>query len=167
MRTPDAYRSNMAALLVLCLLATGCGNGSGPRAVGRANAGEDENVKSLGSIEVTARLVEVPDGAIFQRDLYHYATILKYEVVTVHRGDLKPGEHVYVGQYDPWKPRAEAADNQVKNVGGDLKRFEPGRLERMALEPSLDDSYLGAIVDKYFGKRTGSAYWAAWTNSAE
>jgi hypothetical protein len=55
----------------------------------------------------------------------------------------------------------------VKDVGGNLKRFEAGRLERMALEPSLDDSYLGTIVDKYFGRRIGTAYWAVWTNSAD
>jgi hypothetical protein len=164
-RTAGANRVSPLTLLALPLLVAGCG--TGPRPASTAKPGEDEKVKSLGSIEVTARLAEVPEGAIFHRDLYHYATILKYEVLAVHRGDLKPGTTIYVGQYDPWKPRAEAADNQVKDVGGNLKRFEAGRFERMALEPSIDDSYLGAIVDKYFGKRTGSAYWAVWTNSAD
>jgi len=163
--TAPAIRASWLTLLGLALLGAGCGHG--PRAAGAGKAGEDEKVKSLGSIEVTARLVEIPEGAIFHRDLYHYATVLKYEVVAVHRGDVKPGATIYVGQYDPWKTRAEAADNHVKDVGGNLKRFEAGRVERMALEPSMDDSYLGAIVDKYFGKRTGNAYWALWTNSAD
>src|SRR5499433_1822755 len=85
-----------------------------------SSSGEDSQVKSLGTIEVTARLVEVPEGAIFQRDLYDYATILKYEVVSVHRGVIENGATIYVGQYNPWKPRAEAADKRAKNIGGTL-----------------------------------------------
>src|SRR5262249_46878698 len=150
-------------LIASSLLVAGCG--TGPRPAGAGDAGEDEKVKSLGTVEVTARLVEVPDGAIFERDLYHYAAILKYEVVAVHRRPVEKGATIYGGHYGPWKPRSEAADQQVKDVGGDLKRFETGHLHRMALEPSLDDVYLGAMVDKYFGKRSGPTYWAVWTNS--
>jgi hypothetical protein len=152
-------------LLVVAMLVAGCQTSPLPVAV--TGRGEDEKVKSLGSVEVTARLVEIPDGAIFERDLYHYAGILKYEVVTVHRGSLPKGATIYVGHYDPWKPRAEAAQRQVKDVGGTLRQFEAGRLHRMALETPMDEFYLGAIVDKYFGKREGSAYWAVWTNAAD
>jgi hypothetical protein len=159
------YRPAGSVLIASSLLVAGCG--TGPRPAAAPNAGEDTKVKSLGTVEVTARLVEVPEGAIFKKDLYHYAAILKYEVVAVHRGPVEKGATIYVGHYDPWKPRSEAADKQVKDVGGDLKRFEPGRPHRMALEPSLDDVYLGAIVDKYFGKRSGPAYWAVWTNAAD
>jgi hypothetical protein len=159
------YRFAFLVLFAFSLLGAGCG--TGPRPAGAPNAGEDPRVKSLGTVEVTARLVEVPEGAIFERALYHYAAILKYEVIAVHRGPLEKGAAIYVGHYDPWKPRSEAADKHVKDVGGDLKRFEAGRLHRMALEPSLDDVYMGAIVDKYFGKRSGPTYLAVWTNSAE
>jgi hypothetical protein len=159
------YRPASLVLVASSLLAAGCGTGPHPAVV--PNAGADPKVESLGSVEVTARLVEIPEGAIFQRDLYHYAAVLKYEVVAVHRGPIEKGATIYVGHYDPWKPRSEAADKQVKDVGGDLKRFEAGRLHRMALEPSLDDVYMGAIVDKYFGKRSGPTYWAAWTNAAD
>ena len=159
------YRPDYWVLIAFSLLVAGCG--TGPHPAGARNAGEDEKVKSLGTVEVTARLVEVPEGAIFERDRYHYAAILKYEVVAVHRGPVEKGATMYVGHYDPWKPRSEAADKQVKDVGGDLKRFEAGHLHRMALEPSMDDVYLGAIVDKYFGKRSGTAYWAVWTNAAD
>jgi hypothetical protein len=156
----------------MILVAAGCGGNPPPAAtpaggVGSDSTDADPKLQSLGTVEVTARLVEIPDGAIFERDLYHYAGILKYEVVAGHRGDLKPGEIIYVGHYDPWKPRAEAADRQVAEVGGNLTRLESGQLHRMALETPMDDFYLGAVVDKYFGKRSGTAYWAAWTNAAD
>jgi hypothetical protein len=153
------------ALVAFVMLGSGCQTSPAPVPV--TGGGEDTKVKSLGTEEVTARLVEVPEGAIFERDLYHYAGILKYEVVSVHRGSLAKGETIYVGHYDPWKPRNEAADRQVKDVGGTLHEFEAGRLHRMALEKPMDEFYLGAIVDKYFGKREGSAYWAVWTNAAD
>jgi hypothetical protein len=152
-------------LLVVAMLVAGCQTNPSPVTV--AARGEDDKVKSLGSVEVTARLVEIPDGAIFERDLYHYAGILKYEVVAVHRGSITKGETIYVGHYDPWKARDQAAQGQVKDVGGTLRRFEAGQLHRMALETPMDEFYLGAIVDKYFGKREGSAYWAVWTNPAD
>ena len=130
-------------------------------------SGEDAQVKSLGTVEVTARLVEIPDGAIFQRDLYDYATILKYEVVAVQRGAVEKGAIIYVGHYDPWKPRAEAADQRAKNIGGTLKQFRAGQLHRMALETPMDDHFMGGIVDKYFGKHDGPSYWAVWTNAVD
>ncbi len=159
-----AFRTHV---VIMTLIAAGCQPGRPQASIAVAGHGEDARVKSLGSAEVTARLVEIPEGAIFEKDLYHYATILKYEVVIVHRGSLAQGATIYVGHYDPWKPRAEAAQGQVKDVGGTLRQFEAGRLERMALESPMDDFYLGAIVDKYFGKREGSAYWAVWTNAAD
>jgi hypothetical protein len=158
-------RLHGCTLLLVAMLVAGCQTSPLPVAVG--GRGEDAKVKSKGSVEVTARLVEIPDGAIFERDLYHYAGILKYEVVSVHRGSLPEGGTIYVGHYDPWKPRDLAAQGQVKDVGGTLRQFEAGRLHRMALETPMDDFYLGAIVDKYFGKREGSAYWAVWTNAAD
>jgi hypothetical protein len=124
----------------------------------------DPNLISNGTMEVSAKLVEVPEGAIFQRDLYNYTTILKYQVVEVHRGDLK-GETILVGHYNPWKPRSEAADNRVEGIGGNLKRFEAGQVHRMALEVPIDDFFMGGIVNKYFGKETGPLYWAVWTNA--
>jgi len=134
---------------------------------GKSNSGEDAQVKSLGTVEVTARLVEVPEGAVFYRELYNYATILKYEVVSVHRGTLQKGAVIYVGHYNPWKSRSEAADKRVAGIGGNLKQFQAKRLHRMALETPMDDHYMGGIVDKYFGKHEGPAYWALWTNLAD
>ncbi len=145
----------IAALLFLC---TSCGNKPSDSAVPDAKL-------SAGSFEVTARLVEIPEGAIFKRDLYDYATILKYKVIKVHRGEIK-GDTIYVGHYDPWKPRAEAADRRVKDIGGNLKSFQAGKMHRMALQVPIDDYFMGGIVNKYFGQDTGPIYWAIWTNEA-
>src|SRR5437868_6909029 len=48
----------------------------------------DSPVTSRGNLEVTAKLLEIPEGAIFKRDLYDYATVLKYQVLQVHRGKV-------------------------------------------------------------------------------
>jgi hypothetical protein len=130
-------------------------------------AAPDPQLSARGTVEVTARLVEVPEGAIFKRDLYDYAAILKYEVIAVHRGKVEKGATIYVGHYNPWKPRAEAADKKVKDIGGMLREFRGGESHRMALDVPMDEHYLGGIVDKYFGKHDGPAYWAVWTNPAD
>ena len=72
-----------------------------------------------------------------------------------------------MGHYNPWKPRAEASDNRVKDIGGDLKQFRAGQVHRMALEAPIDDYFMGGIVNKYFGQDTGPLYWAVWTNLAD
>lgn len=133
----------------------------------KKSAAPDPQLTTRGAIEVTARLVEVPEGAVFQRELYDYATILKYEVSAVHRGSVAKGATIFVGHYNPWKPRAEVADKRVKDIGGTLREFRAGESHRMALETPLDDHYLGGIVDKYFGKHEGPAFWAVWTNPAD
>jgi hypothetical protein len=151
------------AILIAALALASCHKPSG----GSSDAGEDPQVKTLGAIEVAARLIEIPAGAIFQRDLYDYATILKYEVVAVQRGSLEKGSIIYVAHYDPWKPRAEASDARAKNIGGTLRQFRAGQIHHMALEPSLEDHFMGGVVDKYFGQHTGLTYWAVWTNAAD
>jgi hypothetical protein len=133
------------------------------KAAGPASTAPDPELAKKGSIEVTAKLVEIPEGAIFKRELYNYATVLKYQVMQVHRGKVD-GDTIYVGHYNPFKPRAEAADSRVPEVGGNLKSFRAGQVHRMALEESIDDHYMGGIVDKYFGEKKGPIYWAVWTN---
>jgi hypothetical protein len=161
------FSGSPKAVLPLVLIAllgpVSCGRPSGSSPPPPA----DPQLQSLGTIQVTARLLEIPEGAIFQRDLYDYATILRYEVVSVQRGPVEKGSTIYVGHYNPWKPRAEAADSRVKNIGGSLRQFRAGELHHMALEASLDDHFMGGVVDKYFGKHSGPVYWAVWTNEAE
>jgi hypothetical protein len=138
--------------------ATGCSDRSGT-----AGSAVDPNLRTNGAVEVTARLVEIPEGAIFQRDLYDYATILKYEVLKVHRGQVDT-PLIYVGHYNPWKPRSEAADPRAPGIGGNLRRFEPGQVQHLALEVPIEDNFMGGIVNKYFGVTTNPLYWAVWTN---
>ncbi len=153
------------AVILLCmglsLLLSACGNKRGPT----AELSTDTNLTTRGSIEVTARLVEVPEGAIFKRDLYDYTTILKYKILKVHRGEVK-ADTIYVGHYDPWKPRNEAADRRIKDIGGNARSFQAGQVQRMALQVPLDDYFMGGIVNKYFGQETGPLYWAVWCNLA-
>lgn len=140
-----------------CFLLSSCGDPS-PSAVP-----PNPHLSTNGTVEVTARLVEIPEGAIFKRDLYNYATILKYEVLKVHRGE-PDSKTLFIGHYNPWKPRAEAADKRVKSIGGNVKRFEAGQIHYMALEVPIEDFYMGGIVNKYFGQETGPLYWAVWTD---
>ena len=123
-------------------------------------------VNDLGTIEVTARLVEIPDGAIFKRDLYDYATVLKYEVEQLHRGEL-PAKTIFVAQYNPFKPRSDAADDRVNQIGGSLERFVAGQRHRMALDGTVDEKFMGGLVNKYFGQSSEPIHWAAWTDLVE
>jgi hypothetical protein len=148
----------LAGSLWVLLAGVSCGHDSG-----QSPATVDPHLATNGTIEVTAKLVEIPEGAIFKRDLYDYAAILKYRVVKIHRGQLK-GDTIFVGHYDPWKPRGEAADRRVKNVGGNLQRFQAGQVHRLALEVPIEDHFMGGIVNKYFGQDTGPLHWALWTN---
>ncbi len=139
-------------LLAVGLMAAAC-----------ARSGPDSDLMKRGSIEVTAKLVEIPDGAIFDRELYNYATVLKYQVLEVHRGKVK-GQTIYVGHYNPAKPRSEVADKRVPDVGGNLKSFRPGQVHRMALEGSMLDSFKGGILNLYSEEDTDPIYWAVWTD---
>ena len=124
--------------------------------------GKDEEVVKRGSIEVTAQLVEIL-GEFPPNKLYDYAYVLKYKVLKVHRGQ-PAGDTILVGQYNPLKPRAKAADKRVEGIGGNLARFKAGDIHRMALEPSIDDAYMGGILNEYAEKEKGPIAWAVWTN---
>ncbi len=148
-----------AALLASGVLLVSCGR----QTEGAGAPGTDAHLATNGTVEVTAQLVEIPEGAIFRRGLYNYATVLKYRVLKVHRGTVE-GQTIYVAHYDPWKPRSEAADRQVPHIGGNLREFRSGQIHRLALEVPVEDFFLGGIVDKYFGRKTNAIYWAVWAN---
>lgn len=146
------------AALLLLVLALSCAQ--------QATTGEDAHVTTAGSIEITAKLVDVP-GEFVNRPMYDYAFVMKYQVLAVHRGEVA-GDTIYIGHYNPLKPRARAADARVPEVGGNLRKFRVGDVHRMALEVPIDDHYMGGIINRYFGKEdTGPIYWALWTNRAE
>ena len=127
----------------------------------KVDTGEDPNVTTLGSIEVTARLEEIP-GEVRNDPLYDYAHVMKYKVLQVHRGEVNK-ETIYVGHYNPAKARDKAADARAK-IGGNVKQFRVGDVHRMALEVPIDNYYMGGIINKYFGEVNEPVYWAIWTN---
>ena len=104
-----------------------------------------------------------PRGRSSSDELYNYATVLKYQVLEVHRGKVK-GQTIYVGHYNPFKPRSEAADRRVPDVGGNLKSFRAGQVHRMALEESMLDHFTGGILNMYSEEDTDPIYWAVWTD---
>jgi hypothetical protein len=126
--------------------------------------GEDANVTTLGTVEITAKLVEIP-GEFPSNKLYDYGYVMKYSVGEVHRGEV-PGDTLYVGHYNPLKPRDRVKDARVDDVGGTLRRFRVGDTHRMALEVPIDDNCMAGIVNEYAGQDTGPIYWAVWTNPA-
>ena len=144
-------------LLVVNILVAGCAE----RREGAASS--DPELAKRGTIEVTAKLVELPEKAIFKRDLYNYATVLKYQVLQVHRGKVK-GEIIYVGHNNPFSPRSEAADKRAPDIGGNLKEFRAGQVHRMALEDSMVDHFTGAILNLYSEEDIDPVYWAVWTD---
>jgi hypothetical protein len=143
-----------ASALAAALLLVSCGGGPPAAEV-------DKEVTSLGTAEVTAQLVEIP-GKFPPNDLYNYAYVLKYRVLKVHRGQV-PAQQIFVGQYNPLKPRATVEDDGSGKVGGHLDAFRAGDVHRMALDAPLDQFWMGGIIDKYFNQK-GVRYWAVWTN---
>jgi hypothetical protein len=144
-------------LLVLLLIIVSCKN--------RSDTGADPSVTTLGSAEVTAELLAIP-GEFPPNDLYNYAYVLKYRVLTVHRGQVKQGEEILVAHYNPLKPRASAQDENSGKLGGNLEKFRAADIHRMALEAPLDQHWMGGVIDKYFDQK-GIRYWAVWTNRSK
>ncbi len=130
--------------------------------VEKADTGADAKVTTLGSIEVTAQLEEIP-GEVRNDPLYDYAHVMKYKVLQVLRGKVE-ADTIYVGHYNPAKPRDRVADARVQQIGGNLKTFRVGDIHRLALEVPIDDYYMGGIINKYLGQIKDPLFWAVWTN---
>jgi len=136
----------------------------------RVETGEDENVRRLGRIEVTARLVERPEQ-FPNLGAYRYTYVLRYQVVKVHRQDpdgkymLIPGEEIFVGHYKPWMPRSQIKDSDWGDtpLGGELDQFVTGEVHRMALDYELQDLAPSGALDYCFPPAT-NRFFAVWTN---
>lgn len=128
------------------------------------NNGTDPQVTTLGHYEVTAKVAEIR-GELIDDPLYDYAHVIKYRVLKVHRGSVAD-EFIYVGHYNPAKPRSKAADSRAPQIGGTVTAFHVGDVHRMALEVPIDDYYMGGVINKYFAETNAPVYWALWTNSA-
>jgi hypothetical protein len=116
-----------------------------------------------GDTEVTGKIVSI-GGDFPPNKLYDYVFVIKYRVLKVHRGNVD-GEEIFVGHYNPKKPRATAQDKFSGKVGGDVDHFEVGDVHRMALEAPLDEHFMGGIIDKHI-KEKGTRYRAIWTDRA-
>ena len=125
--------------------------------------GADPKVTTMGTMEVTAKLVDIP-GTFPPNDMYDYAYVMKYEIVQVHRGEASGT--IFVGQYNPLKKRAEAADERSGEIGGNIVRFRTGDLHRLALDVPIDNFCMAGIVNEFAEKEPSDApiYWAVWTN---
>jgi len=143
-------------LLGISALLAGC---SAPE----PNDGADANVTTLGSFEVTARIVDIA-GVFPPNKLYDYAYVMKYEVIASHRGDLNGT--LLIGQYNPLKLRTEAADERSGEIGGNAPHFRVGDIQRLALEVPLMDYCMAGIVNEYAETEPADTpiYWAVWTN---
>ncbi len=136
----------------------------------RVESGMDDRVRTLGRVEVTARLVERPEQ-FPNLGAYRYTYVLKYQVVKVHREDperkrlLKPGDTLFVGHYKPWLPRSEIkdADWGEEPLGGKLDQFVAGEAHRMALDYELQDLAPSGALDYCFPAGT-NRFFALWTN---
>jgi hypothetical protein len=144
----------LVVALVTLSVCFGCGGA-------QKTDGVDDKVTTMGRIEVTAKIVDIT-GEFPPNDLYDYAYVMKYEVIQTHRGEAP--KTIYVGQYNPLKPRAEAADARSGEIGGDVTEFRVGDVQRLALEVPIDDYCMAGIINKYAEQTQDPIYWAVWTN---
>ena len=136
----------------------------------RVDTGEDTMVRTLGRVEVTARLLERPEQ-FPQLGAYRYTYVLRYQVVKVHRQDpqrkyvLQPGDEIFVGHYKPWLPRAQIKDSDWGDspLGGRLDQFVTGEVHRLALDYELADLAPSGALDYCFPPDT-NRFFARWTN---
>ena len=136
----------------------------------RVETGEDGQVRQLGRIEVTARLIERPES-FPELGAYRYTYVLKYAILKVHRPDpdkkyvLRPGDDIFVGHYKPWLPRSQIKDTDwgASPLGGKLDRFVAGEVHRLALDYELQDWAPSGALDYCFPPAT-NRFFALWTN---
>ena len=135
--------------------------------------GEDEMVRRLGRIEVTARLLARPDE-FPNLGAYRYTYVLEYEVLNVHRQDpqgrhsLQPGDRIFVGHYKPWMPRDQIRDADWGDspLGGQLLQFVAGQAHRMALDYELARLAPSGALDYCFPPGV-NRFFAVWTNPSD
>jgi hypothetical protein len=157
--TPRAVRAAGLRRLLWILALASCG---------KADAGPaspaPSPVSTLGSVEVTAKLLEIPIE-FPRKKLYDYVYVMKYRVLKVHRGRID-GDEILVGHYNPTKPRSLAVDKYSGPLGGSVGEFRAGDVHRLALEAPLDEKMpMVGLIDKYVSDRK-TRYWALWADRA-
>ena len=160
---PSARIRVVVVLFIVVVIIGGAVTMVANRPSGAAERGVDEKVTTVGSVEVTGRLIELRGKFLPNDRLYNYAFVMKYKILEVHRGEVDAKE-IVVAHYNPLKPRTQVADEFYPDIGGTLTKFRAGDVHRMALEVPIDDHYIGGIVDRYFQQKKGPIYWAVWSN---
>lgn len=97
---------------------------------------------------VKARLIEIP-GKFPPNDLYNYVYIMKYQVISIEKGNYANKE-ILVGQYNPLLSRTQVKDKMDKYVDGNVTKFETGSIHRLVLIRHIDSVWKDAIEDNYF-----------------
>lgn len=108
-----------------------------------------------GSIEVTAKLVEIP-SKMPPDDLYDYAYVMRYQV----QGGALDKQIILVAHYKPLQPRSKIKDKMKEHVGGKLRSFSQGDVHKLKLSSDLKSIWKGALVDEYSATdRKSIRYW--------
>ena len=155
---PD--RCGGASCLLVGLMAAACAE----RREAAASPSPDRRAGEAGQHRGHGEARRDPRGGDLQAELYNYATVLKYQVLEVHRGKVD-GETIYVGHYNPFKPRSEAADQRVH---GHRRQSQvvprragaphgPGRIDRSIITWAGSSTSISR-------QDTDPIYWAVWTN---
>ncbi len=146
-------KRSSSLLVVLCAFA----------AVSCGKTAPSPELATNGDTEVTAKLTNI-GGEFPPNKLYDYMYVMKYHVLKVHRGTVQYDD-IFVGHYNPLKPRSTAGDKYSGIVGGNVDRFQVGDVHHMALEAPLDELFMGGIIDKHINEK-GTRYRAIWTDRA-
>lgn len=119
----------------------------------------DGDIKQL---EVTAKLVEIPTK-LPPDDLYDYAYVMRYEGLD---GPLAK-QTILVAHYKPRQPRSKIKDKMKAFVGGGVRSFNVGDVNKLVLSPDLKKIWKGPVTDEFAATdRTSVRYWCLKADSA-
>jgi len=113
------------------------------------------------SWEITAKLINIPEGSIRNDPLYRYAAVFKYEIIEQHAGTPLPSP-IYIAHYRPHLPRASAADVLHPEIAGTLKQFNKGDHHRLVLRADAKKRFLSGFINDYID--ADIVFWAAATD---
>jgi hypothetical protein len=107
------------------------------------------------SIEVTAKLVEIPTQ-FPPDDLYDYAYVMKYQV----SGGPLDKQSIFVAHYKPRQPRSKIKDKMKPFVRGKVRSFSTGDVHKLKITADLKKVWSGALLDEFSATdRKSVRYW--------
>lgn len=99
------------------------------------------------TLVLTARLIEIP-GTMPSNDLYNYVYIMKYNVLSVKKGNYS-GKEIYVGHYNPLIPRKQIKGQMDSLVNGSIEKFTVGSKHQLTLISPMEKVWKDAVEDEY------------------